>query len=261
MAPDIGLDLIDHDSVALLAAKENVPTGQAILASSLSAVAGLRDAIFSNPPLHAGHGREHTPPRRSSLSRHPRSCGAAASCSWCAAPPAGRRPAGAAPRPGQDLGRQRTLSRLERASPLADAAPRPTSKAKFAPGTQRTLPCPLLVLAARHAGDGAGLGPRPSSSFGPGSALRGAASTSAGRPRSPPHRRRLRPLRRHPCLWAWARRGCTRRRACARRPRPRPARAPCRRARSLPNSSSSASGFLMCSWITRASGRAPNFSS
>ena len=28
--------------------------------------------------------------------------------------------------------------------------------------------------------------------------------------------------------------------------------------REPPNSSSSASGFLMCSWITRASGRAPN---
>ena len=59
MAPDIGLDLIDHDSVALLAAKENVPTGQAILASSLSAAAGLWDAIFSNPPLHAGMAESH----------------------------------------------------------------------------------------------------------------------------------------------------------------------------------------------------------
>lgn len=60
MVPDIGLDLIDHDSVALLAAKENVPTGQAILASSLSAAAGLWDAIVSNPPLHAGMAESHT---------------------------------------------------------------------------------------------------------------------------------------------------------------------------------------------------------
>ena len=48
-------DLIDHDSGDSLAAKENVLTGRAILASSLSAAAGLWDAIVSNPPL-ACHG-------------------------------------------------------------------------------------------------------------------------------------------------------------------------------------------------------------
>lgn len=58
-APDIGLDMIDHDSVALLAAKENVPVGQAILASSLAGAAGPWDAIFSNPPLHAGIAESH----------------------------------------------------------------------------------------------------------------------------------------------------------------------------------------------------------
>jgi 16S rRNA (guanine1207-N2)-methyltransferase len=59
MAPTIGLDLIDHDSVALLAAEENVPVGQAILASSLAGAAGHWDAIFSNPPLHAGMSESH----------------------------------------------------------------------------------------------------------------------------------------------------------------------------------------------------------
>ncbi|HXE70675.1 MAG TPA: methyltransferase [Hyphomicrobiaceae bacterium] len=58
-APDLGLDLIDHDSVALLAAKENVPIGQTILASSLGGAAGLWDAILSNPPLHAGMAESH----------------------------------------------------------------------------------------------------------------------------------------------------------------------------------------------------------
>jgi 16S rRNA (guanine1207-N2)-methyltransferase len=59
MTPNGGLDLIDHDSVALLAAKENVPGGRAILASSLAGAAGLWDAIFSNPPLHAGISESH----------------------------------------------------------------------------------------------------------------------------------------------------------------------------------------------------------
>jgi len=59
MAPNSGLDLIDHDSVALLAAKENVPVGQAILATSLAGAAGLWDAIFSNPPLHVGLSESH----------------------------------------------------------------------------------------------------------------------------------------------------------------------------------------------------------
>ena len=53
--PGIDLDMIDHDSLALLAARENVPAGRALLASSLSQAGGaLYDAILSNPPLHAG---------------------------------------------------------------------------------------------------------------------------------------------------------------------------------------------------------------
>ena len=58
--PDIGLDMIDHDSLALLAATENVPAGRALLASSLSQAGGvLYDAILSNPPLHAGMSESH----------------------------------------------------------------------------------------------------------------------------------------------------------------------------------------------------------
>ena len=50
-------------------------------------------------------------------------------------------------------------------------------------------------------------------------------------------------------------------RAAAHCHRPTPTPAPARRPTSLPNSSSSASGRLMCSWITRAIGRAPIFGS
>jgi len=57
--PDLRLDLIDNDSVALLAAKENVPAGQPILASSLKAAQGRWHAILSNPPLHAGTAESH----------------------------------------------------------------------------------------------------------------------------------------------------------------------------------------------------------
>ena len=56
----IRLDLIDHDSVALLAAQENVPGARVILGTSLQqAKAGRYDAIFSNPPLHAGLSESH----------------------------------------------------------------------------------------------------------------------------------------------------------------------------------------------------------
>jgi len=59
LTPEIGLDMIDHDSVALLAAKENVPVGQAILAASLGGAVGIWDAILANPPLHAGMAENH----------------------------------------------------------------------------------------------------------------------------------------------------------------------------------------------------------
>ena len=58
--PGIGLDMIDHDSLALLAVRENVPAGRALLASSLSQTGGaLYDAILSNPPLHQGMTESH----------------------------------------------------------------------------------------------------------------------------------------------------------------------------------------------------------
>jgi 16S rRNA (guanine1207-N2)-methyltransferase len=60
LGPDSEPALIDHDSVALIAAKENVPGGRAILASSLSgASAGPWDLILSNPPLHVGIAESH----------------------------------------------------------------------------------------------------------------------------------------------------------------------------------------------------------
>jgi 16S rRNA (guanine1207-N2)-methyltransferase len=57
--PNLRLDMIDHDSLALTAAKENVPAGQPILASSLQRAGGRWHAIFSNPPLHAGTAQSH----------------------------------------------------------------------------------------------------------------------------------------------------------------------------------------------------------
>ncbi len=60
LAPDREPALIDNDSVALIAAKENVPGGRAILASSLDgARAGPWDLILSNPPLHVGIVESH----------------------------------------------------------------------------------------------------------------------------------------------------------------------------------------------------------
>ena len=82
--PGIGLDMIDHDSLALLAARENVPAGRALLASSLSQAGGaLYDAILSNPPLHAGMTREPCGTRRSSLLRRRRISCAEAACGSC----------------------------------------------------------------------------------------------------------------------------------------------------------------------------------
>jgi 16S rRNA (guanine1207-N2)-methyltransferase len=57
--PELRLDMIDHDSLALTAAKENVPAGQPILASSLAGAGGRWHAILSNPPLHVGMAESH----------------------------------------------------------------------------------------------------------------------------------------------------------------------------------------------------------
>jgi 16S rRNA (guanine1207-N2)-methyltransferase len=55
------IDVLDVDSVALLAAAENVPGATTILGPSLKATGTMRyDAILSNPPLHAGVGEDHS---------------------------------------------------------------------------------------------------------------------------------------------------------------------------------------------------------
>ncbi|RZI39314.1 hypothetical protein EGT07_29610, partial [Herbaspirillum sp. HC18] len=48
------------DSVALLAAAENVPGARTILGTALPAAGPVRyDAILSNPPLHSGLAEDH----------------------------------------------------------------------------------------------------------------------------------------------------------------------------------------------------------
>jgi 16S rRNA (guanine1207-N2)-methyltransferase len=59
-APDIVLDLLDDDAVALEAARENVAGAHLVLGAGL-ADAGATDyaAILSNPPLHKGIAEDH----------------------------------------------------------------------------------------------------------------------------------------------------------------------------------------------------------
>lgn len=58
--PGAQIELLDADSVALLAAQENVREAQAILGVHLKAVGVTRyDAILSNPPLHTGVAEDH----------------------------------------------------------------------------------------------------------------------------------------------------------------------------------------------------------
>jgi 16S rRNA (guanine1207-N2)-methyltransferase len=56
---DLDLTLLDSDSVALEAARENVPGALFVLAGDTSKLQGRFDAILSNPPLHDGHGEDH----------------------------------------------------------------------------------------------------------------------------------------------------------------------------------------------------------
>jgi 16S rRNA (guanine1207-N2)-methyltransferase len=58
--PDLALDLIDSDTVALEAARENVP-GARIFAGTRLGDTGkiIYAAILSNPPLHAGIAEDH----------------------------------------------------------------------------------------------------------------------------------------------------------------------------------------------------------
>ena len=59
-APGIVLELLDNDSVALEAARENVPGAHLHLGAALAVVGGARyDAILSNPPLHEGLVEDH----------------------------------------------------------------------------------------------------------------------------------------------------------------------------------------------------------
>lgn len=56
---DVKVDLLDVDSVALLAAGENVPDGRVLLRDGLpSKESGPYDAIFSNPPFHRGKAED-----------------------------------------------------------------------------------------------------------------------------------------------------------------------------------------------------------
>ena len=57
---DLTLDMLDADTVSLLAATENVPGARTILGTALPAVGATRyDAILSNPPLHSGVAEDH----------------------------------------------------------------------------------------------------------------------------------------------------------------------------------------------------------
>ena len=56
----IRLDALDSDSVALQAARENVPAARLILGTTLGEVGAARyDASLSNPPLHQGVAEDH----------------------------------------------------------------------------------------------------------------------------------------------------------------------------------------------------------
>ena len=59
--PSIVVDMLDSDTVALEAARENVPGGRPVLGTSV-ADAGYKAyaAILSNPPLHQGAMEDHT---------------------------------------------------------------------------------------------------------------------------------------------------------------------------------------------------------
>jgi 16S rRNA (guanine1207-N2)-methyltransferase len=59
-SPDAVLDLLDNDSVALVAAGENVPGARLILGTRLGDTGqSAYHAILSNPPLHRGIAEDH----------------------------------------------------------------------------------------------------------------------------------------------------------------------------------------------------------
>jgi 16S rRNA (guanine1207-N2)-methyltransferase len=58
-SPDVHLHLLDVDSVALEAARENVPQGVFFLGDGLGSLEGPPyDAIITNPPFHRGKGED-----------------------------------------------------------------------------------------------------------------------------------------------------------------------------------------------------------
>jgi 16S rRNA (guanine1207-N2)-methyltransferase len=58
--PDIQLDMMDNDTVALEAVRENVPQARRLLAENVTRAHGAHyDAIVSNPPLHSGIAEDH----------------------------------------------------------------------------------------------------------------------------------------------------------------------------------------------------------
>ena len=59
--PGLTLDLLDTDTVALEAARENVPGARTVLGTRLADAGNATyDAILSNPPLHTGLAEDHT---------------------------------------------------------------------------------------------------------------------------------------------------------------------------------------------------------
>jgi 16S rRNA (guanine1207-N2)-methyltransferase len=58
--PQAAVDLVDADALAIEAARENVPSGRAMVGDRLAAAGRARyRAILSNPPLHAGVAEDH----------------------------------------------------------------------------------------------------------------------------------------------------------------------------------------------------------
>lgn len=57
--PDVAVDALDNDTVALEALAENVPQARRILGTRVADAGGVYHAILSNPPLHRGIAEDH----------------------------------------------------------------------------------------------------------------------------------------------------------------------------------------------------------
>ena len=83
-APAIVLDLLDNDSVALEAARENVPGARLVLGAALADTGAARyEAILSNPPLHKGFAEDHARLEQLIVEAPAHFGPAASSRSWC----------------------------------------------------------------------------------------------------------------------------------------------------------------------------------